>query len=102
MIEASNRIGDNAHPAWFQYLPNASQATNRIREMYKEGADKGNVVSAADVHLGDLRRVGPDRFHPGSQKRMADEEVQTTHTFGSRRLEASGVFGPRGRKIHGG
>jgi hypothetical protein len=67
MIEASNRIGNDAHPARFQYLPDASEATDRIREMYQEGADEGNVISGTDICLGDPRRVGPHRFNLGSQ-----------------------------------
>ena len=102
MIEASNRIRNDAHPTRLQYLPNSSEATDRIREMHKKGADKGHVIAGTDLRLGNLRRVGPDRFNPGSQQRMADEEVQATHTLAHRRLEAPDVLGARRWKIHGG
>lgn len=64
---ASDRIGNDADATWFQYLLDAGEATDRIREMHKQGADKDDVVSGTDTCLGNLRRVRPDGLHLRSQ-----------------------------------
>jgi len=101
MIEASNRIRDDAHAAWFQYLPDAGEAADWIREMHEQGANKRDVILATDTRLGNLRRISPDGFNPGPQQRMAYEEVEATDTVARCRLKANNVLAARRWKVHG-
>jgi hypothetical protein len=101
VIEAADRVGDDAKPARLEDPAHTRKTADRIRQVHEQRADERHIEVVSNDLGCKLIRVAPDWFNTGSQQRVADEEVEAPNRVRRDivRRKCRHGLGPSGRQV---